>query len=136
MSMVGGDYVVANTDRGKGTVISLGLDKSFNPMSVGRFDLSAGYTHQDVDELRSYNRFVGFETYAFDAQTDMNNGQVAPSRYEVEDRFTAFASWMRRSSSSARTDSRSCGSATSASWNSSRRPVCSAATTRRAFPLR
>jgi hypothetical protein len=46
-----------------------------------------------VDEVRSYNRFVGFETYAFDAQSDLNNPQLAPSKYEVEDRMTATLLW-------------------------------------------
>ena len=72
------------------------VDKSFDPMSAGRFDLNLGYTNQDVDELRSYNRFIHYETYAFDAQTDLNNGQVARSRYEVEHRFTAYGSWHKQ----------------------------------------
>ena len=88
-----GDYIVTNTGRGKGTVVTLSLDKTFADTSSGRWDLNFGYTNQDVEELRSYNRFVGFETYAFDPQTDLNNGQVAPSRFEVEDRVTATILW-------------------------------------------
>ena len=87
-----GDYVVTNTGQGKSTVISLSLQKSFDT-NYGYWDLNLGYTNQDVDELRSYNRFVGFETYAMDPQTDLNNGSVAPSRYEVEHRITAQAYW-------------------------------------------
>jgi len=91
-----GDYIVTNTGEGKATVLSLSLDKSFDTTASGRWDVRAGYTNQDVEELRSYNRFVGFETYAMDPQTDLNNGQVAPSRYEVEDRLTATLMWHKQ----------------------------------------
>ncbi len=91
-----GDYIVTNTGEGKGLVATLSLDRGFSFQNGGLLDLTLGYTFQDVDELRSYNRFVGFETYAFDPQTDLNNGQVAPSRYEVEDRFTATARWQNK----------------------------------------
>ena len=92
----GGDYVVTNTGEGKSTVLTLSLDKSFVDTSSGRWDLNFGYTHQDVEEARSYNRFVGFETYAFDPQTDLNNPQVADSRFEVEDRLTATVLWQKQ----------------------------------------
>jgi hypothetical protein len=88
----GGHYIVTNTSAGKSTVITLSLDKSFDT-NFGIWDINVGYANQNVDELRSYNRFVGFETYAFDAQTDLNNGQVAPSKYEVEHRITANLRW-------------------------------------------
>ncbi|MBT8088318.1 MAG: TonB-dependent receptor, partial [Gammaproteobacteria bacterium] len=88
----GGDYIVTNTGEGSGTVITLGLEKSFDT-NYGMFDVNLGYTYQDVDELRSYNRFVGFETYAFDAQPDLNNGIVGPSKFEVENRITANLIW-------------------------------------------
>ena len=89
---LGGDYIVTNTGEGTGTVFTLSLAKSFDT-DFGLWDLNVGYTNQDVDELRSYNRFIGFETYAFDAQTDLNNGQVAPSKFEVEHRVTANMIW-------------------------------------------
>jgi len=88
----GGHYIVTNTSEGKSTVITVSLDKAFDT-NFGLWDVNIGYAHQDVDELRSYNRFVGFETFAFDAQTDLNNGQVAPSKYEVEHRITANLRW-------------------------------------------
>jgi len=91
-----GDYIVTNTGRGSGTVFTLSVDKNFESQSFGRLDMKAGYTFQDIDEVRSYNRFVGFETYAFDPQTDLNNPQLAPSRYEVEDRFTATFLWQKQ----------------------------------------
>ena len=91
-----GDYIVRNTGEGESTVFTVTVDKRFNTQSAGVFDVNFGYTKQDVDELRSYNRFVGFETYAFDPQSDLNNGSVAPSRYEVEDRFTANANWRKQ----------------------------------------
>ncbi|MDA8016362.1 MAG: TonB-dependent receptor [Thermoanaerobaculia bacterium] len=88
----GGDYIVTNTGEGESTVLTLSLDKSFY-LGDGRWDLNLGYTNQDVEEARSYNRFVGFETYAFDPQTDLNNASVATSRFEVEDRITATVTW-------------------------------------------
>jgi hypothetical protein len=90
----GGDYIVTNTGEGSGTVITLSLSKSFDT-DFGYWDFNAGYANQDVDELRSYNRFVGFETYAFDGQTDLNNGQVGASKYEVEHRLTANLIWSK-----------------------------------------
>ena len=89
-----GDYIVRNTGEGESTILTLNGQNAWNT-GAGRFNVSVGYTMQDVDELRSYNRFVGFETYAFDPQTDLNNGQVAPSKFEVEDRFTATAQWQK-----------------------------------------
>jgi len=91
----GGDYIVDNTSQGSGTVLTLALQKSFDT-DWGFWDLNLGYTFQDVDELRSYNRFVTFETYAMDAQTDLNNGSVAPSRYEVENRITGTLTWNKQ----------------------------------------
>jgi hypothetical protein len=90
----GGDYIVTNTGEGKGTVFTASLSKAWDT-DFGYFDFDIGYTNQNVDELRSYNRFVGFETYAFDAQTDLNNGQVDPSKYEVEHRITANLIWSK-----------------------------------------
>ncbi len=90
----GGDYIVTNTSEGSGTVFTASLSKAWDT-NFGYFDLDIGYANQNVDELRSYNRFVGFETYAFDAQTDLNNGQVDPSKYEVEHRITANLIWSK-----------------------------------------
>jgi len=89
----GGDYIVTNTSEGKGTVFTANLTKAFQLGVTGRLDTRVGYTFQDVDEVRSYNRFVGFETYAFDPQTDLNNPTLATSKFEVEDRFTATFLW-------------------------------------------
>lgn len=90
-----GDYIVRNTPRGSSTVITASLSKTFDTANWGTWDLDLGYTWQDVDELRSYNRFVGFETYTMDPQTDLNNGQVAQSRYEVENRITGTLRWQK-----------------------------------------
>ena len=89
----GGDYIVTNTSEGESTVFTLSVDKRFYLGDSGSLALNAGYTNQDVEEARSYNRFVGFETYAFDPQTDLNNPSVAPSRFEIEDRITATLTW-------------------------------------------
>ena len=90
----GTDYIVQNTGIGGGTVYTLSLAKTFDTRA-GMFDLTVGYSHQDVDELRSYNRFITFETHVFDTGTDMNNPVEAPSRYEIEDRVTATLSWQK-----------------------------------------
>ncbi len=90
-----GDYIVTNTSKGEGTVVTASLSKTFDTMDAGTWDFDIGYTWQDVEELRSYNRFVGFETYAMDPQTDLNNGSVAPSRYEVEHRITSTLRWQK-----------------------------------------
>ena len=89
------DYITRNTSEGKGTVLTLKASKAFDTQ-YGTLDLNVGYTHQDIEELRSYNRFVTFETLAFDPSTDLNNPGVAPSRYEVEHRYTAQLTWENR----------------------------------------
>ena len=88
----GGDYIVTNTGEGSGTIITASLSKNWDT-SYGYLDFDIGYTNQDVDELRSYNRFVGFETYAFDAQPDLNNPVTGASKFEVEHRVTANMIW-------------------------------------------
>ncbi len=90
----GSDFITTNTGEGSGTVFTLGAAKTFDTKR-GLFDLTLGYAHQDVDELRSYNRFITFETHVFDTGTDHNNPVVAPSRYEVSDRVTATFSWQK-----------------------------------------
>jgi hypothetical protein len=91
----GWDMTTTNTGTGGGTVFTLALAKSFETNGGSLIDFSVGYTHQDMDELRSYNRFVTFETHVFDTGTDMNNPAESPSRYEVEDRVTATFSWQK-----------------------------------------
>ena len=88
------DYVATNTNKGSGTVFTLSAAKSFDT-EHGLFDMTLGYAHQDVDELRSYNRFIAYETHTFDTGTDHNNPVVAPSRYEVKDRVTATFGWQK-----------------------------------------
>ena len=90
----GWDMTTRNTDKGDGTVFTLRAQKYWDT-NAGQFDFSLGYTYTDVDELRSYNRFVTFETHVFDPNTDHNNPAVAPSKYEVEDRITATFSWAK-----------------------------------------
>ncbi|MEL7186137.1 MAG: hypothetical protein AAFN50_06850, partial [Pseudomonadota bacterium] len=91
----GGDYIVRNTSLGDSTIITGSLSKSWETVGGSTWDMDLGYTWQNVDELRSYNRFVGFETFAMDPQTDLNNGQIAPSRYEVEHRITGTLRWQK-----------------------------------------
>ncbi len=89
------DYVITNTGRGHGTVVTLDFAKSFDT-DYGLFDTTVGVAFQDVDELRSYNRFVTFETLAFDPSTDLNNPGVAQSRFEVPRRITATLNWQKQ----------------------------------------
>jgi len=92
----GGDYIVTNTGKGKGLVANLGVQKTFQSAGLGTLDMNLGYTYQDVEELRSYNRFVGFETYSFDPQADLNNPTVSNSTFEIKDRFTAVLQWRKK----------------------------------------
>jgi len=88
------DYITTNTNKGSGTVITLSAAKSFDT-KAGLFDFNVGYTNQDVDEWRSYNRFVTFETLTFDPSSDVNNPGMSPSRYQVEHRYTANLTWQK-----------------------------------------
>jgi len=90
----GYDYVVKNTSKGSGTVFTLSAAKTWDTRN-GLLDLTLGYARQDVDELRSYNRYIAYETHVFDTGTDHNNPVVAPSRYEVKDRVTATFGWQK-----------------------------------------
>ena len=90
----GYDTSVFNTGKGDGTVFTLSLAKTFDT-NFGFWDLSLGYTRTDMEELRSYNRFVTFETLVFDANTDHNNPIAGPSRFEVQDRITATLNWQK-----------------------------------------
>ena len=88
----GGDYILENTSQGESTVFSINLAKSWDT-SFGLFDATLGYTSIDAKEVRSYNRFVTFESYAFDATTDFNNMPLSTSKFEVPDRITATFDW-------------------------------------------
>ena len=91
----GTDYSVINTGKGGGNVFTFSATKMWETNSGGTYDFSLGYTHQDIEELRSYNRFITFETHVFDTGTDHNNPVLAPSRYEVADRVTATLGWSK-----------------------------------------
>jgi len=88
------DYIVTNTGQGNSTVFTFDVAKTFYS-DYGTFDTTFGYTHQNVEEIRSLNRFVAFETFAFDPQTDLNNPQKATSRFETPNRVTATFSWQK-----------------------------------------
>jgi hypothetical protein len=91
---VDADYITSNTSTGGSTIITMNASKVFDT-SWGFFDTTLGYTHQDVDEELSYNRFVTFETLAMDPSTDLNNPGEAVSRYEVEHRWTGTVTWQK-----------------------------------------
>ena len=86
------DYIVTNTSEGHSEVISIDIAKEFET-DYGVFAGTFGYTHQNVEDVRSYNRFVGFETYAFDPQRDLNDPDLSTSRFEIPNRVTATFSW-------------------------------------------
>jgi hypothetical protein len=88
----GGDYVLENTGQGDGSVFSLNIAKSFDTKH-GRFDGTLGYSRSNIEEVRAYNRFITYESFAFDATTDFNNMQLSTSKYEVPDRVTATLNW-------------------------------------------
>ena len=88
----GGDYILENTSKGDSTVFSVGASKTWDT-NFGTLDGTLGYTSIDADEVRSYNRFVTFESYAFDATSDFNNMPTSTSAYEIADRVTATLDW-------------------------------------------
>ena len=89
-----GDYIVRNTSLGGGQVYTFDVAKGFET-DLGLFDTTFGYSYQNLDEVRSYNRFVGFETYAFDPQSDLNNPSLADARYQTDHRITSTLSWQK-----------------------------------------
>ncbi len=87
-----GDYVIENTSQGSGTVWSINLAKFWDTRG-GRFAATFGYTSIDMEEIRAYNRFITYETFAFDATTDYNNQGLSTSKYEIKDRATLTLNW-------------------------------------------
>jgi hypothetical protein len=90
----GGDYIVTNTSRGGGEIYTFNVAKSWDTDS-GFYDMTLGYTRQDLEELRSYNRFIGYETFMMDPMTDLNNPIMGDSRYETPNRVTATFNWQK-----------------------------------------
>ncbi len=86
------DYILVNTGQGSGTVLSFNVAKSWET-DTGRFDATFGYTNTDMEEVRAYNRFITYESFAFDATTDYNNMGLSPSKYEIEDKLSATFNW-------------------------------------------
>ncbi|NNF65901.1 MAG: TonB-dependent receptor, partial [Gammaproteobacteria bacterium] len=91
----GGDYILENTGRGDSTILTFKAAKGWDT-SYGNINATLGYTKTDANEVRSYNRFVTFESFAFDATSDFNNMPLSPSKFEVEDRITATLDWERQ----------------------------------------
>lgn len=83
-----GDYIVRNTDQGSSFVLSANVDKTWDT-DHGLFNIRAGYTYQDVKDVRSYGRFVGFETFVFEPQADLNTPDLSTSLFEIPHRVTA-----------------------------------------------
>lgn len=87
------DYIVRNTNLGDSTIISLNVAKYWQTENYGNFDLNLGYTYQDVNDVRSYSRFVNFETFSFDPAADLNNAGLSTSLFEIRNRITAKLTW-------------------------------------------
>ncbi len=88
------DFVVTNTSKGGSTIFSLDIAKFFYT-DLGDFTTTLSYTHQNVKDPRSYNRFITFETYAFDPQRDLNDPDNSASRFEVPNRIAATFNWQK-----------------------------------------
>ncbi len=86
------DYIVRNTNEGSSKIISFDVAKNWNT-DHGDYSMTLGYTYQDVKDVRSYNRFINFESYAFDAQRDLNDPDLSASKYEIPHRITATFGW-------------------------------------------
>ena len=87
-----GDYIVRNTKKGHSSVISVDVAKDFDT-EFGQFYTRVGYTHQVVKDVRSYNRFINFESFAFDPQRDLNDPELVASKYEIPNSVTATLTW-------------------------------------------
>jgi hypothetical protein len=86
------DYIVTNTSEGGSKIISLDVGKNWTRDS-SNYSMTLGYTYQDVEDVRSYNRFINFESFAFDPQADLNNPDLATSKFEIPHRITATFGW-------------------------------------------
>ncbi len=86
------DYIVTNTNQGGSTILSFNLEKDFET-DYGHFATTFGYTYQNVEDVRSYNRFINFESYAFDPQVDLNSPDLSTSKFEIPNRVTATVTW-------------------------------------------
>ncbi|RMB04861.1 TonB-dependent receptor [Eilatimonas milleporae] len=88
----GFDLILTNTGQGDSQVYTVTVDKDWET-DVGRFALSLGYTHQNITEVNSGNRFTAFEGFDFDATIDRNNRELGTSRFEIPHRFTVNFTW-------------------------------------------
>ncbi|PCI58940.1 MAG: hypothetical protein COB37_12280 [Kordiimonadales bacterium] len=86
------DYVVTNTKQGHSFILSFDVAKDFDT-DYGLFSTTLGYTRQRVKDVRSYNRFINFEAFAFDPQRDLNDPDLSTSKFEVPNLVTATFSW-------------------------------------------
>ncbi|WP_374763730.1 TonB-dependent receptor [Yunchengibacter salinarum] len=87
-----GDFLLTNDPRGNTELYTFEADKSWDT-DYGYFDLGLSYSYMDKKEVRSANRFVAFELFAFDATTDFNNMDLADSKFEVPHRITGTLTW-------------------------------------------
>ena len=87
-----GDYIVTNTDQGGSQVVSFDVAKDWYT-DHGNYGFTLGYTYQNVEDIRSYNRFINFESFSFDPQSDFNNPSLATSKFETPHRITATFGW-------------------------------------------
>ncbi len=85
-----GDLVLTNSDKdGKSTVLSFGVDKSFDFGLNARF----GYSYTKSEDANPMTSSVSGSNYAYFATTDPSAPSIATSDYEIPHRFTMVLSY-------------------------------------------
>ncbi len=87
-----GDYIVTNTSQGGSQIVSFDVAKDWHAYD-SNYSMTLGYTFQNVEDVRSYNRFINFESFSFDPQSDFNNPDLSTSKFETPHRITATFGW-------------------------------------------
>jgi hypothetical protein len=88
------DLVLGNTDKGKSTVFTVELQKSWET-NAGLIDLFVGYGHQDVQDVNSGTSSTASSNWDNLATADPNNPTLTTSNYEIEHRFTLALNWKK-----------------------------------------
>jgi hypothetical protein len=88
------DLVLGNTDKGKSTILTVDLQKSWETRA-GLVDLYVGYGHQDVQDVNSGTSSTASSNWDNLATADPNNPTLTTSNYEIEHRFTLALNWKK-----------------------------------------
>ena len=92
------DMVMSTTDEGSATVVTGQLSKIFDTR-VGQWNLYAGYTFQDIEEVNPGARFTAFDTFGSPAHIDTEDqgrGVTYAANTETEHRFTFGVNWVNQ----------------------------------------